>query len=99
MSTKLITRNVQSKSELLTRLSRTLLERNSQFMQATELPSLLNPMWYLNVMKVLRQRHGDTHAFVSMPDLILQHYGQEAHELYAEVLRLKNDLRQMGDAL
>lgn len=98
MNTKLIAHNVQPQNEFMSRTSRTLLERNSQFMQATELPSLLNPMWYLNVMKVIRQRHGETPAFVGLPDLIRRHYGENAFELYTAVLQLKNAIRQLEAA-
>jgi len=83
-------------NDLLSQTSRKLLERNSQFMQATELPSLLNPMWYLNVMSVLRFRHGETPAFAKMPDLIGHHYGDEAKELFNAVFQLKQAIRLMG---
>lgn len=91
MSTTIVAPN-----DLMGQTTRKLLERNSQFIQATERPSLLNPMWYLNVMKVLRQRHGETPAFASMPDLIRHYYGQDALELFNSVFQLKRTIRIMG---
>lgn len=87
---------IAPQNDLLSQTSRKLLERNIQFMQATELPSLLNPMWYLNVMRVLRQRHGETPAFASLPDLIRHYYGQDILEIYDAVFQLKQAIRLMG---
>lgn len=89
----MISNAVKPKNHFMTDLSRKLLERNSQFMQSTGLPSLLSPMRYLNVMKIIRQNHGETPAFLSMPDLIRRHYGEDAFELYTAVLQLKTAIR------
>jgi len=91
MSTTIVAPN-----DLMGQTTRKLLERNSEFMQTTELPSLLNPMWYLNVISVLRQRHGETPAFAKMPDLIGHHYGDEAKDLFNAVFQLKRTIRIMG---
>jgi len=87
---------IAPQNDLLSQTSRKLLERNSEFMTKTELPSLLNPMWRAKVMKVLRQRHGKTPAFASMPDLIRHYYGQDALEIYDAVFQLKRTIRLMG---
>lgn len=92
-----IPRNIQPKSEFMSRLSRQALERNSEYMSATGLPSLLCPMWIGKTLEALRAKHGATPAFFNVPRLIGFFYGEQALELFNAVMQLKNAIRLLEE--
>jgi hypothetical protein len=88
-----IPRSTQPQSEVMHDLSRKLLERNSEYMTATGLPSLLCPMWVLKTLDTFRAKHGPTPAFFDIPKLIGYHHGEKALELYNAVMQIKRAIR------
>lgn len=84
---------IAPQNDLLSQTTRKLLERNSQFMQATELPSLLCPMWVPKTLDTFRAKQGPTPAFFDIPKLIGYHPGEEGLELYNAVMQIKRAIR------
>lgn len=84
---------IAPQNDLLSQTTRKLLERNSEYMTATDLPSLLCPMWPAKTLDEFRAKHGPTPAFFDIPKLIGYHHGEKALELYNAVMQIKRAIR------
>lgn len=88
---------VKQQSEIMHDLSRKLLERNSEYMKETDLPSLLCPMWVTKTLNEFRAKQGPTPAFFDIPKLIGYHHGERALELYNAVMQIKRAIKVLEE--